>query len=111
VLFILFFWGRKEEVGFMIVSTGMKCIVLELNEKEKGKDALNRCLRKDLLFGNKIPNRMQEGWKGKAVIREMMWMMEEEAVKETLIMSYSYGISIDDVPSFNYGLGMCLHVK
>jgi hypothetical protein len=101
----------------MMREGGMKCVVLKMREKEereegvkeKGKDTLIYCLCRNP-DGDRIPYRMKEGWKGKEIMREMMWMMEEEDVKETLIMSCPYGIHYDDVPSFNDGLGMCLHV-
>jgi hypothetical protein len=97
----------------------MKCVVLKMREKEEreekvknmGKYALNCCLC-HYSSGDSTPYRMEEGWKGKEIMREMMWMMEEEDMKETLIMSSPHGIySGDDVLSFNYGLGMCLHVR
>jgi hypothetical protein len=44
-------------------------------------------------------------------MREMMRMMEEEDLKDSLFMSYPDGIRNDLVPSFNYGLGMCLGVE
>jgi hypothetical protein len=119
VLWNLFEYGTKEEVGFVMSEGGMKCVVSTVREKEErevqvkwnGKDALIYCLCQDPR-GNGIPYRMKEGWKGEKIMREMMWMMEEEDVKETLIMSYPDGIyKRHDVPSFNYGLGMCLHVR
>jgi hypothetical protein len=95
VLEILFMKGREEEVKFVISSGGMKCAVLKIQEKEereekvkkKGKIALRYCLCQDFV-GERIPYRMNEGWKGKEIMREMMLMMEEEDVKETLIMSF-----------------------
>jgi hypothetical protein len=115
---ILFFYGREEEVRFVISSGGMKCVALKMREKEEreervkenGKETLRHCLCHDL-DGDRIPYRMKEGWKGKEIMREIMWMMEEEDLKETIIMSYPDEISNDDVPSFNYGLGMCLHKR
>jgi hypothetical protein len=116
VLWCLFEYGKEEEVRFVMREGGMKCVVLKMREKEEreekvkwnGKIALRCCLCHDP-YGKGIPNRMKEGWKGKEIMREMMWMMEEEDVKETLIMSSPHGISKHDVPSFSYGLGMCLH--
>jgi hypothetical protein len=118
VLYLLFHYGREEEMKLVMREGGMKCVVLKMREKEerekdvkeKGKEALRRCLCRDP-YGNRIPYRKKEGWKWKEIMREIMWMMEEEDVKETLIMSYPHGIYYFDVPSFNYGLGMCLHAR
>jgi hypothetical protein len=102
----------------VISSGGIKCVVLKMREKEereekvkeKGKDAVRYCLCYDP-NGDNIPYRKTKGWKGKEIMREMMWMIEEEGMKEIVIMSCSHQISNDDVPSFNHGLGMCLHEK
>jgi hypothetical protein len=115
-LHCLFCYGREEEVKFVIREGGIKCVVVKMKEKEereekvkeKGKEALRYCLYQ-WPFGDRIPYRMKEGWKGEEITRKMMWMMEEEDVKETLIMSDPDGIDWREVPSFNYGLGMCLH--
>jgi hypothetical protein len=118
VLNLLFYYGREEEVKFVMREGGMKCVVLKMKEKgergvkENGKITLRDCF--SCVKASRppiIPYRKKEGWKGEEIMREMMWMMEEEDVDETLIMSYPYGIDNRDVPSFNYGLGMCLHVK
>jgi hypothetical protein len=117
VLEILFSYGKEKEVRFVISSGGMKCVVLKIGEKEereenvneKGNNALRYCLSNGR-YGDRIPRRRKEGWKGEKIMREMMCVMEEEDVKETVIMSYPYGIDYYDVPSFNYGLGIYLHV-
>jgi hypothetical protein len=119
VLYNLFRCGREEVVKFVMREGGMKCVILKIREKEEreekmkenGKNALIYCFSR-YNYGVRIPNRMKEGWKGEEIMREMMWMIEEEDVKETLIMSYPHGISeYYDAPSFNYGLGMCLRAK
>jgi hypothetical protein len=117
ILCVLFRDG-KEEVEFVIREGGTKCVVLRMREKEEREDTVKIYGKYALMYclfyshdGNRIPYRMKEGWKGKEIMREMMWMMEEEDVKETLIMSYPSEIYNDDVPSFNHGLGMCLRVK
>jgi hypothetical protein len=121
ILYILFSYGREEEVKFVMREGGMKCVVVKMREKEereekvkeKGKNAFNRCLCHYLYYGDRIPYRRKKGWKGEEIMREMMWMMEEEDVKETLPMSYPHGVDkySHDLPSFNYYLGMCLHIK
>jgi predicted RNase H-like nuclease len=114
----LFKYGKEEEVQSVIGEGGMKCVALKMKEKEdreekvkeNGKTALIFCLCQDP-DGDGILTRMKEGWKGEEIMREMMLIMEEEDVKKTLIMSNPNEISKDDVLSFNYGLGMCLHAK
>jgi hypothetical protein len=114
-----FFNKKEKEVRFVISSGGMKCDVVMMREKEEredkvkenGKVAIIDCLCYSH-YGNGIAYRMKEGWKGEEIMREMMWMIEEEDVKESLFMLFPYGInSFYGVPAFNYGLGMCLHVR
>jgi hypothetical protein len=109
VLWYLFSHGEDEEVQLVIESGRMKRVVLKMKGKEEreekvkvnGKDALRHCLSQ-YYHGERIPYRKKEGWKGEEIIREMMWMMEEEDVKETLMMSFPDGISTRYyAPSFN----------
>jgi hypothetical protein len=117
VLWNLFFFRTQEEVKFVIRKGGMKCAVLKMREKEEreeklkeeGMEALRYCLCYNH-SGYRIPYRKRKGWKGKEIMRETMWMMEEEDLKETFIMSYPDGMYNLYLSSFNYGLGMCLHV-
>jgi hypothetical protein len=114
----LFYYGSEEEVGLVIESGGIKCVIVKMREKEEreegvkenGKSALTYCLSY-YLDEKRIPYRMKEGWKGEGIMREMMWMIEEDNVKETLVMSCSHGIFKYNVISFKYGLGLCLHVR
>jgi hypothetical protein len=117
VLWSLFYHGREDEIQLVIREGGTKCVVLKMTEKEEreekvkenGKYALRYCLCQEP-DRDRIPSRRKQGWKRKEIMREMMWMMEEEDVKEALIMSSLHGIKFDYVPSFTYGLGMCLRV-
>jgi hypothetical protein len=118
VLWSLFQYGKEEEVKFVIREGGMKCIVLKIREKEEREEKVKRNGKEDLTyylcqnpFEDRIPTRMKEGWKGKELMRKMIWMMEEEDVKETLIMSSPHEIFNYSVFSFNYSLGMCLRVR
>jgi hypothetical protein len=119
VLWYLFMEGREEEVKFVMREGGVKCVVVKMREeeereervKETGKNALGYCFS-CYLGRERIPYRRKEEWKGKEIMREIMWMTEEEDVKETLLLSSPHGIqTFSDVPSFSYGLGMCLHAK
>jgi hypothetical protein len=118
VLDRLFFYGKGEELRSVISSGGMKCVVSKMREKEKreegvkenGKNGLICCLCYNP-YGNRILYRRKEGWKGEEIRRKIMWMIEEEDLKETLTMYSPHRIFYcNEIYSFNYGLGMCLHV-
>jgi hypothetical protein len=97
----------------------MKGVMLKMREQEEREGEVKEIgkvlFRHDLChkpYGNRIQFRKKEGWKRKEMMREMMGMMEEEDVKESLIISFLDRLSQQNkVSSFNYGFGISLRVK